>query len=200
MADFFTHFQQRIQQNPALVSKTPTAERTLTFSEAETCDFARWRTEQKTDAMLCWWRKQVGLLNTAPAAMHESLRFTVQDAAKTWRFEPSFTPFSERSVRCFFRHLMTRFEAHHYTLAAAKCRIYERGVFQETSWRCVFRSAVGTNMGNTEGGYIFERIVLELVFKNDRVALLRVTSYAPNSDVPHSSDSFQAFLMRILGQ
>ncbi len=192
MVDIILHFQKKFAQQPELREECkPAVQSSFTLTHIEEADYTLWSLTNQSDKMAEWLREQVLIANSSPFKTHAGIDFYQYGASKGFRLHPALTKFSDSHCKHFFIFMKERFLQAGYKVQTADKRLFKRGYFDETICRFVLKpgSPENTNL---------PLITLEMVSKNNHLALLHLITTAAGGEIPHATNNFSDLLERVL--
>ena len=136
-------------------------------------------------------REQVLVANSLPSKTHEGIDFYGYGDSKGFRLHPALTRFSDITCRHFFVFIKERFLEQGYKIQTADKRLFKRGYFDETICRFILKPI-------SEEISDLQQIKIELISKNNHLALLHLDTLASAGEMPHSTNLFSDLLERVL--
>ena len=192
MVDIILHFQKKFAQQPELHEDSkPFTQSPFTLSFNDEADYTLWCLTPQPNKLANWLREQIMIAENASQKTHEGIDFYQSGALKGFRMHPALTKFSDTHCRNFFVFLKQRFLENGYKIQMADKRLFKRGCFDETICRFVLKP-VNTNASD------FQQIKIEMLYKNNHLALLQLDTTAAAGEMPHATNHFQELLERVL--
>ncbi len=190
MADIFTHFRNRFNRNPELISTKPTVQKPLETSLSENAGYETWKKSNLRIALTHWLREEFLAYQCSPNNTEDGVDFFMTPNTKGFRMHPALSPFSDNAVHHFFTYLKDRFLATDCQATLSDTRIYGRGVFDETIHRYILKPK--------QEFAAFSQAQLELVLKDNKLVALRLEMSIAHSEMPQTSNNFADLLDNLL--
>jgi hypothetical protein len=191
MADIFTHFRNKFERNPELITSKPKLAQALEMSNEEITDYDKWKQSNTQKTMINWVREQFMAHQSAPGETHDGIDFFGTSTTKGFRMHPALTRFSDKSVNHFFNYLKDCVQDANYRTSLSDTRLFGRGYWDETVHRHILKPL-------SDGGSEFAQISIELKLKDNKLVSLSMVSSVPNNDMPRPSDDFTELMQTIL--
>lgn len=192
MVDIILHFQKKFAQQPELCEDSkPFSQSPFTLSFNDEADYHLWCLTPQPNKMANWLREQITIAENVPQKTHEGIDFYQSGTSKGFRLHPALTKFSDSYCRHFFFFLKQLFLENGYKIQVADKRLFKRSCFDETVCRFILKP-VGDNAGS------FQQIKIEMLSKNNHLALLHVDTTASAGEMPHATNRFAELLERVL--
>lgn len=192
MVDIILHFQKKFDRQPELCADLkPVVQSSFTLTSNEEADYALWSMTAQPDKMCSWLREQFIIANGSGSKTQDSIDVYQYGASKGLRLHPALTKFSDNHCRHFFIFMKERFLDCGYKIQTADKRLFKRGYFDETICRFILKPA------SSETSEL-QQITIELVSKNNHLALLHIDTTASAGEIPHATNNFSELLERVL--
>lgn len=191
MADIFLHFKNKFNRNPELVAVEPMIQQSLAMTEAEVGNYEQWKNSPNHISLINWLREQFMMSQNDSSHIHDGIDLFSTSATKGFRLHPALTRYSDNSVRHLFNYLKEQIQKENYRITLADTRIFGRGYWNETIHRYILKP-------ESDMGYAFAQITLELLLKDDKLVNLKMDACVPNTDLPRPSDDFAEMMQALL--